>query len=210
MRRFRWLVGLFVGGLVIAATFVGFARSDEPEPGAKLTFIDRPAHIPLESRASVDVGGGQWTLGTFKNASNQLCVERQLPGVGLSRGCLDPETLFADGRDIVALPGASQVSAATPQLYWSKVWIYGFVSPRVAQLKLVSLDCSQVEVPFDAGGAFLHVVPPVDVARGVLPYKMVAQASDGATVETRGVSLGLPANAKRAGLAAPMPAADCA
>jgi hypothetical protein len=209
MRRFRWLFVFVVGSLAIAATFVGFARSDEPEPTAKLAFIDRPSHMPLDARASVDVGGEQWTLGTFKNTSNQLCLEGQLPGVGLSRSCLDPTTLFAEGRDIIAMPGASQISSPAPQLHWSKVWIYGFVSPAVARLTLVSLDCSEVEVPFDEGGAFLHVVAPADVARGVLPYKMVAQASDGSDVETRNVSLGLPANAKRAGVKAPQPAAGC-
>lgn len=208
-RSFAAVATLTFVGVVVAAVFGGFAQSGEQTPRAQLAAADRNPGAPVQSRAAVTVDGERWTLGTYSNAAKQFCAERRMPGVGVGRGCVDTDVLFADGRELVALPGGSQADVPTPQTRWDKMWIYGFVSPKVATLHLVTTDCSEREVAFDSEGAFLHVVPRQDIARGIVPWRMLARASDGSLIEERNVSLGLSANAKKAGMAAPAPAGSC-
>jgi hypothetical protein len=198
---------LALAGLVAVTALGALTRTSEQTPSAFLSSLDRPAPEPLQPRASLTVDGEEWSLGTYANAMGDVCTERSLPGVGQSRSCIERARLFANGRQLVALPGGSQADSLTPQTSWNKLWIYGFAGPRVASVELISTDCSAREISLDAGGAFFHVVSRGEIESGILPWQMLARAEDGSVVEERNVSIGLPANAKKLGHKAP--SADC-
>jgi hypothetical protein len=161
----------------------------------------------------VAVDGETYGVSTYDSAPSRTCVvnwtSTEPSDDGPSMSCFDPHTAFGDGRDVLVFINARQKSGSEPQLTWNKVWISGVAGPRVAQLELRRLDCSVAPVRLSENKTFLYVARPSDIADGTLPDRLFARASDESVIFTRNVRVGLPSNAREAGLTAPRAAAAC-
>jgi hypothetical protein len=208
----KFLIPLVALSFVVAAAFAAVAwsgRSDDPHEG----IIDESAHAvvaPQKLHAAKTVDGGRWSLGTSAGRTpGRVCSTNTVPGAAVASICFDKATMFSDGRDLLAFPGARQISDTKPKLLWDNAWVYGFASPHVASLELVDTTCNVTSLDLDAEGAFLYVASRSEIARGMLPHELVARATDGSVVERRGVDIGLSSNARKAGMKAPAVPASC-
>jgi len=159
-------------------------------------------------RPSPRVDGQTWDLRSYQNIRGELCVSHEVPGEAIGMGCTPPETLFKRG-PLNARPRARQISAPYPKLEWDNQWVYGFAHPDIKTLTLVNMDCSTVALPLDGDGAFHHVVGRDEIRNGKQQYKLIARGTRGELLAERVVAIGLPRNAKNAGLEAPRPKASC-
>jgi hypothetical protein len=204
--------------LAVAAAAMGFAgvafslnRPSLPftAPGPEDFEALRKAPGTEETiRPSPRVDGQTWDLRSYQNIRGELCVSHEVPGEAIGMGCTPPETLFKRG-PLYALPGARQISAPYRKLEWDNQWVYGFAHPDIKTLTLVNMDCSTVALPLDGDGAFHHVVGRDEIRNGKQQYKLIARGTRGELLAERVVAVGLPRNAKNAGLEAPRPKASC-
>jgi hypothetical protein len=210
MRRSVFLFGsitvLVIAGITLLAS-VAFS-GDNPEK-SRLELMNKPPGAIEKIDASVSADGETYSLGSYDNGTGLKCIVNRTSGDGPTTSCFDPQTTFNNGREIYVAVSARQKSGSTPLLDWNKVWISGVVSPRVSRLDLVDLDCSVTPLALDEDRTFFEVVAKSDIARGTLPYKLVAHAPDDSVIDTQDVRVGLPSNAKKAGLKAPQPSAAC-
>lgn len=205
------VIGSFVALVVLAASaaLVGHAASGTSDPRSDITRNAKPVGAPEKVHASVDVDDGRWVMGGYENSAGEACASQVIPDEGTSRLCLDAAEMFADGREVVAFPGGRQKSSQHAKMAWDNLWVYGFASPRVASLELVNMDCSTKPLALDGDRAFMHVASRSEIVRGVVPLRIVARDSAGTAIYSRDVSLGLPNNAKKAGLKELQPGASC-
>lgn len=141
-----------------------------------------PADVPASGRtirARAVYGGHQWYMFTARRGG-QFCVGANLGGPE-ERGCNTrrPER-FTEGPIELTGPGASQ-DPGNSSGTWDRVWFYGFVAPAVAQLVLLSSDCSRETVPIQRG-AFLHLANPERLHAGAVPSLLLAYDSSGEEV----------------------------
>jgi hypothetical protein len=171
--------------LVVAVpAFTGTSSNKDAAP--------TPPAIPVPATAVVDHGatlvdGAQWRLSTFTAADGRLCVqEHVLAGVG--EGCFDPSKLFNEGP--IALSYGSTVAPGNPQSL-AHVWLWGFVSPSVARLQIVTAACARKAVAVDDDHVFFTVLGAggrFDAASW--PIRVEALASDGSVIGTKDIDLG--------------------
>jgi hypothetical protein len=129
-----------VGGTFAAGTLAG--GSGEAMPAGALV---KANGAPPKDHAVQRVDDGTWRLGSFKNTAGATCLEHEVPLEGVATGCLDLDRLFAERGDLIAMPGARQISSNTRKLSWDNAWVYGFVTARVASIELVRFDCTTNE-----------------------------------------------------------------
>jgi hypothetical protein len=194
-----------VGGTFAAGTLAG--GSGEAMPAGALV---KANGAPPKDHAVQRVDDGTWRLGSFKNTAGATCLEHEVPLEGVATGCLDLDRLFAERGDLIAMPGARQISSNTRKLSWDNAWVYGFVTARVASIELVRFDCTTKEVAIDDAGAFMYVASRAELARGSGPYKLLALDAKGDVLAEAPANVGLPANARKAGIDPPRPEASCA
>lgn len=209
MRRLLFMAVLgglvIVGGTFAASTFSG-GSGDAMPPGA----FAKANGAPPQDHAVQRVDDGTWRLGSFRNTAGATCLEHEVPLEGVATGCLDLDRLFAERGDLIALPGARQISGSTKKLSWDNSWVYGFVSSRVASVELVAFDCTTKELAIDDAGAFMYVASRAELARGSGPYKLLARDANGDVLAEATANVGLPANARKAGIDPPRAEASCA
>jgi hypothetical protein len=143
----------------------------------------------------------------YNNVRGELCLSHNVPSEGVGTSCI-ADKLFRRG-PLFALTGARQESAAYPKLEWDNQWVYGIAHSDVKTLTLVNMDCSTHDLSLDRDGAFNHVIGREQIENGELPYKLIARGSAGDVLAERVVAVGLPGNAKNAGLEAPHPEQAC-
>lgn len=165
---------------------------------------------PKTTHAAPVVDGGVWTFQSFANGLGEFCFSRDVPSEGTGITCLSKRAQLFTGREVFAIHGARVISSPVRELEWDNMWVQGFVSPTVASLEVVNMDCSKTSIAFDADGAFLHVVSSEKIRRDQVPYRLIARSVTGAVVHEQDVDAGITPNASRAGLAAPKPRAACA
>ena len=194
----------------VAAALGSAAYSGNADRSASDPESSVPAAGSARVHHNVMTDGSEWRFESFRTVQGERCSRQRVPGEGVSVSCFDRAELFRrEGKEVLAFPGARQRAADHRRLQWDNLWINGWVSPRVASLDVLNMDCSVVAVPVDAEGAFMHVVGAADIRRGVVPYRLVAHGADGAVVHDQEVAVGLPPNGRDAGLREPRPDAAC-
>lgn len=194
-----------------AVVFAGVALSQE---GSNWTFAPDPAELRKgpnsveKQHPSPTVDGQTWGLRSYENVAGDVCLSHEVPGELVGTSCIPRNELFARG-PLAAYPGARQISADYPKTEWDNMYVYGAVHPQVANLKLVNMDCSTQSLQLDGDGVFNHVVGAAEIRQRVIPYKLIASDARGQVVAERTIAIGLPFNAKRAGLEAPRPGRAC-
>jgi hypothetical protein len=96
---------------------------------------------------------------------------------------------------------------------WQNIVLSGLVDlGRVQRLELVSTDCSMREVPLDTGGFFLDVTSTGAIARGIWPFRLLAEDRSGRVVQKLDVEPEAPdtAEARAAGAHPPVAGTACA
>jgi hypothetical protein len=169
---------------------------------------DPAADAAITAHARTTVGGEAWKIVSYRAKSGALCVGVTWPGEGQEMGC--SADWFANGPVSVSV-GARQAPGRL--LSWQNVVLSGLVDlGRVEKLELVSTDCSQREVPLDAGGFFLDVTSPDAIARGMWPYRLLGEDGSGRVVQRLAVEPDAPdtAEARAAGVQPPAAGAACA
>jgi hypothetical protein len=194
---------LFISLLGVAAV-VGGAVSAQTDPRSGL----EPAG-PKKIHSAQIVDGGAWTFHSFTNARGHFCFSRRVPSEGTGTTCIERGDLFK-GREVFAVHGARVESSRAKKLEWDNMWVQGFVSPAVASLEIVGMDCSADPVTFDREGAFLYVVSRAKIKRDDVPYKLIAYSSTGDVVHEQDIATDITPNAKEAGLRGPKPKSSCA
>jgi hypothetical protein len=195
---------VIVGGTFAAGTIPGRPGESGP-PG-----LAKANGAPQRDHAVQRVDDATWRLGSFENTTGATCLEHEIPLEGVATGCLDLDRLFAERGDLIAMPGARQISSNARKLSWDNAWVYGFVTSRVASVELVRFDCTTTQLAIDDAGAFMYVASRAELARGSGPYKVLARDAKGDVVAEEPANVGLPANARSAGVDPPRPAASCA
>lgn len=210
MRRLLFMAVLgclvIVGGTFAAAGTLSGGSGGAMPPGA---FV-KANGAPPQDHAVQRVDDGTWQLGSFRNTAGATCLKHEIPLEGVATACIDLDRLFAERGDLIALPGARQISSSTQKLSWDNSWVYGFVSSRVASVELVAFDCTTKELAIDDAGAFMYVASRAELARGSGPYKLLARDANGDVLAEATANVGLPANARKAGIDPPRPGASCA
>lgn len=204
------LVTTAIAGMAFAGVALSLAQSSSPidPPEGAPEAVRKAPGVEVKSHRAPVVDGEAWGLRSYDNVRSELCLSHDVPGEAVGTSCMAPEKLFADG-PLFALPGARQVSAAEKKLAWDNVWVFGIAHPSVQTLTLVNMDCSTTRLSLDADGAFNHVVGADKIKKGELPYKLVAHGAGGEALAEKKVSIGLPLNAKKAGLEEPRPRQAC-
>jgi hypothetical protein len=204
-------VGILLVVSTAAVVFAGVALS---QYGSTWTFAPDPAELRRapnsieKQHPSPKVDGQTWGLRSYENVGGDVCFSHEVPGELVGRGCIPRKKLFARG-PLMAYPGARQIAANHPKTEWDNVWVHGAVHPQVANLRLVNMDCSTQSLRLDGDGVFNHVVGAAEIRDGVIPYKLIASDARGQVVAERTILIGLPRNAKSAGLDAPRPGRAC-
>lgn len=171
----------------------------EPAPDAAITAHTRRA-----------VAGEVWKIVSYRATSGALCAGVTWPGEGQEMGCFTEDEWFAHGPVSVSV-GARQADGHP--LSWQNAVLSGLVDlGRVQKLELVSTDCSNRQIPMDAGGFFLDVTSPGEIARGVWPYRLLGEDGSGRVVQRIDVEPEAPdtAEARAAGVHPPAAGATCA
>jgi hypothetical protein len=174
-------------------------RSTEPAADAAIT-----AH------AQTTFAGEVWKIVSYRSTSGALCAGVTWPGEGQEMGCATEDEWFAHG--------PVSVSVASRQAHgrhrnWQNVVLSGLVDlKRVQRLELVSTDCSKRAVRLDAGGFFLDVTGTGAIARGIWPYRLLGEDTNGRVVQRLDVEPEAPdtAQARAAGVHPPAAGAACA
>lgn len=212
----REMVVISVGAVIAAMAFVGVAFSlnetnarPGPTHAEQIAEASRKAPGTKEkTHRSPRVDGQTWGLRSHTNVRGQVCLSHDVPGELVEHGCSSAAKIFARG-PLYALPGARQEAAEYAKQEWDNQWVYGIAHPTVATLTLVNMDCSTQDVPLDEDGVFNHTVGREEIKKGELPYKLIARNSAGETIAERTIMIGLPRNAKVAGLPEPRPKEAC-
>jgi hypothetical protein len=200
--------------LVVSTAAVAFAGVGLSQQGSPWSFAPDPAELRKapnsieQQHPSPNVDGQTWGLRSYENVAGDVCLSHDVPGEAIGTSCISREKAFARG-PLFSLHGARQVSANDPKTEWDNMWVYGIADPQIKHVNLVNMNCSTVSLQLDADGMFHHVVRVAQIRQGVIPYKLVAIDGGGQVVTERRVAVGLPGNAKRAGLEAPRPASAC-
>ena len=202
MKLRRGVVFLAAAASVVAGTSaVSAVTADNPSA--------RDAAASAENvHGATEVDSGRWRTSSYRSQSGKLCIKNVVPSEAVSRACLDRTKLFAGG-EIFVQAGARQTSSASKKIAWDNIWVNGFVSDRVARLVLVNLDCSTQELETDEVGGYLIVASRSAIARGAWPYKLLAYDPNARLIEETKVVVGLPHNARAAGMDEPTPGAAC-
>lgn len=198
-------------GLTLVGAACGVALSAASPLGNQILGVfEASDDVPERVHRVASVDAGKWELKSYANQRGDKCIRQTVPGEGVGMTCLDPATMFADGRRVLVMPGARQRGDEGARLTWDNMWLYGFVSADVAALEVVNMDCSIEKIAFDDEGAFMHIVSATAIERGAIPHKVLARNQAGAVIYERNVRIGLPDNGKRAGLGEPRPKPECA
>jgi hypothetical protein len=179
-----------------------------PGPGDAAEVFSRAPGAKDKIHEAPRVDGETWDLRSYQNVRGDLCFSHEVPGELVGTGCLPAEELFKRG-PLVAYPGARQISAPYRKVEWDNQWVYGIAHPDIKTLTLVNMDCSTVALVLDKDGAFHYVASRQDIRSGRQMYKLVARGQTGAVLAERKIAMGLPKNAKDAGLEPPRPGAAC-
>jgi hypothetical protein len=205
------VVGLLLVVSTAAVAFAGVALSQHgstwsssPDPAE----LRRAPNSIEKQHPSPKVDGQTWGLRSYENLSGDVCLSHDVPGEAVGAGCISRKKLFARG-PLAAYPGARQIAANYPKTEWDNMYVYGAAHPQVASLRLVNMDCSAQSLQLDRDGVFNHVVGAAQIREGLIPYKLIATDAAGEVVAERTLSIGLPLNAKKAGLEAPRPGRAC-
>jgi hypothetical protein len=182
LRKRTPLLVLLVAGLAAAAFGAARALSGTETP---MPFDTEPASKDVV-HARVVVDGKEWRVRTYRNKEGQLCAFQGVVGGGEGGTCLDTGTLFA--REPVVLYYGSGQDTPTPGV-WDRAWTWGFASDRVARLELTLSNCAILLLHVDSAGIFHHVFSTTDLHHGILPAKVVARDSTGATIFSETVKL---------------------
>jgi hypothetical protein len=200
--------------LVVSTAAVVFAGVALSQHGSTWSFTPHPGELRKAPNSiekphpSPKVDGQTWGLRSYENVDGDVCLSHDVPGEAVGTGCVPRKKLFARG-PLVAYPGARQIAANYPKTEWDNMWVYGAAHPQVANLKLVNMDCSTESLQLDGDGVFNHVVGAAQIRDGVIPYKLIASDARGQVLAERTIAIGLPLNARKAGLEAPRPARAC-
>jgi hypothetical protein len=200
---------IILAAVVGLATAVAMAGQGQAEPTSRL--LDRfEAQGPKITHAAPTVDGGVWLSQSFINRLGDFCLSRQIPGELTAADCTPDRAGLLKGRNVYALHGARVVSSPVRKLEWDNMWVQGLVSPTVASVEIVNMDCSRTSIPFDADGVFIHVVSSEEIRQDDVPYKLIARSLTGEIVHEQSVDAGITPNALEAGHSAPKPQASCA
>lgn len=200
------LVLLFAGiaGTAALASVADLGSGENLDPAALTA-----KRGPVEHHRSTEINNSQMVLRGYMNAAGQRCLEQDVAGEGVGAACIHPTDMFK-GREVFVTYGGRQATAKTKKFTWDSVWVQGIVSPRVKSLELLDTDCTVRDLAFDERGVFLHAAGRADIARGVVPFKLVAHDGDGHVIHEQTVLVGLPKNGKEAGLSEPKASSECA
>jgi hypothetical protein len=200
--------------LVVTTAAVAFAGVALSQHGSTWSFAPDPAELRKapnsveKQHPSPKVDGQTWGLSSYENVAGEVCLSHEVPGEAVGMGCISRKKLFARG-PLVAYPGARQIAANYPKTEWDNMYVYGAAHPDVANLNLVNMDCSTQSIRLDGDGVFNYVAGAAQIREGVIPYKLIASDARGQVVAERTISIGLPLNAKKAGLEPPRPGRAC-
>lgn len=216
------------------AAFISHAAAPKPEVSAEqLAALADAPHVsaaeaatvreprrgkPTEPAAGAAIGayarttvaGELWKIVAYRSKSGALCAGVTWPGEGQEMGCATEKEWFARGPVAVSV-GARQ--AHGHPVNWQNIVLSGLVDlNRVQKLELVSTDCSKRVIRLDAGGFFLDVTSPDSIARGIWPYRLLAEDGSGSVVQSVAVEADAPdtAAARAAGVQPPAAGAACA
>jgi hypothetical protein len=207
----KWLMTILIAVGLAAAIVAGTALSSRVSgPGDPGSPGQMAPGATITHDAIVADGSDNWEMGTYTDTSGNRCTQQNVPGEGQSTQCLPPAQLFTQGHQMYVRIGARQQTATYAKTAWDNVWVTGYVTPTVKTIRLVTLDCSTQNIPVDSVGAFLYVIGKAQIARGILPYTLLALDNAGNVVDRQSVSVPLPRNAISAGMKPPTPAAACA
>jgi hypothetical protein len=174
-------------------------RSTEPAADAAIT-----AH------AQTTVAGEVWKIVSYRSTNGALCAGVTWPGEGQEMGCATEDEWFVHGP--VSVSVAARQAHGRPR-NWQNVVLSGLADlARVQRLELVSTDCSKRAFPLDAGGFFLDVTGTGAIARGIWPYRLLGEDTNGRVVQRLDVEPEAPdtAQAQAAGVHPPAAGAACA
>jgi hypothetical protein len=203
MRRRQLQFGTVIALLSLASAYA--VAQAVTGSGSTIIGSDRPkkavapdSPITIHGRTVVD--GAEWMVKTYHNVDGQLCVVQTVPGEGEGGTCLEESTLFARG-PILLFSGSRQNEGNTQT--WDNAWVWGFVSPSVTNLDLVSTNCTKIPLHVDSQGVFLHVVASGPLHRGDWPYKIVAEGLAGEIIASEVVKLRDPSTSVLGGTSTP-------
>ena len=174
-------------------------RSTEPAADAAIT-----AH------AQTTVADELWKIVSYRSTTGALCAGVTWPGEGQDMGCATEDEWFAHGP--VSVSVAAGQAHGRPQ-NWQNVVLSGLADlKRVQRLELVSTDCSKRDVRLDAGGFFLDVTGTGAIVRGIWPYRLLGEDTNGRILQRLDVEPEAPdtAQARAAGVHPPAVGAACA
>ncbi|HVM17042.1 MAG TPA: hypothetical protein VM290_05635 [Gaiellaceae bacterium] len=143
----------------------------------------------MMSRTVVD--GQVWEVGRYTSRAGFQCIAQRGPGDANGDTCTPADAMFADGRRVFALFGASHEPGAARDS-WTRVWVYGIAAPSVATIEIVAHDCSRSAAKISGDRTFLHVAAGAALRRGRVPYRLVAHDRAGRTIFERAVDVGSP------------------
>ncbi|HEY3185649.1 MAG TPA: hypothetical protein VGJ77_22585 [Gaiellaceae bacterium] len=155
-----------------------------PHPMPQMTPASAPTVV-----ATARVEGHLWTLSTFRNVRGRTCVELRMGRVARSTGC--PTGPPQPPEPLTPTWGAAGRSARAGAAQWNRVWVYGFVRPGVAAVKLVR-ECASEQLVIVPRRAFLRVLSPVELRTGGLPRELIVRDRAGKLLQDIHISLGPP------------------
>ncbi len=176
-RAWRRIAVVVVTSILCTAVVYGIASASSDDGNRSTAPVQRPTRLDTRPATRVDqhvpssVDGRLWSVQTFRNAADELCLFLLMPEGDKSGTCYANQDLSEAG-PILVRAGARQNPGNRSS--WNSVWVWGLTSPEVKSLTLVRSDCTRVPVRLDRDHVFLHVVPIAQVDSGIAPYRLIA------------------------------------
>lgn len=141
----------------------------------------RPGTVP-QQLFSAQIDNEAWSLTSFENEIGQWCAGETISSLKgeWSRRCIDPNTAYDKSPLVFSV---SSRALTDNQDTWNQVWVWGWASPAVSKLELTLSSCRSIPIHINREKQlFFHVLPRALAGSGIVPIRLVAYDTSGATL----------------------------